>query len=232
MIIANLITLVPGIALTIIGGCGTIALLKENREAKKNIKDTEIIIGYEKIHGLKWPIIVDMRKTPHLLVCGLSNSGKTKMVEYAIRNKNAVVLNADFQKDFKSFNGQKISGIENTKEYLENLMSVDKPLEHPLYVVIDELLVLSNRKEINVVIMDLLAIARHKNIYIIGISQSGEKENLKYKHLFNTRVCFRMVEESSYRTVLGYSPEIKDLQQRQFLYYSDRTGMGYTYDVG
>lgn len=205
-------------------------MLKEHKNAKSNIKDTEIIIGYEKIHVLKWPIIVDMKKTPHLLVCGLSNNGKTKMIEYAIRGKTAVILNADFEKDFKEFEGLKIIDANEILKYLRELLINER--EKPLYVVIDELLVLSNNKEISKAIMDLLAVARHKNIYIIGITQSAEKEVLKYKHLFNTRICFRMVEESSYRTVLGYSPEQRDLKQRQFLYYSDRTGMGYTYDVG
>ena len=81
-------------------------------------------------------------------------------------------------------------------------------------------------------IMDILAVGRHYNVYIIGISQLGTKETVKFKDLFNTRVCFRQVEESSYRAVLGYSPEERDLQKRQFLFYSDTLGMGHTYDVG
>jgi hypothetical protein len=195
-------------------------------------KDTQLIIGYENESFLKWPIIIDMAKTPHMLVTGLSNNGKTKMIEYAIRNKNVVILNADFKKDFKDFDCRKISDHKEMLEFLKETLMDETYKEQALYIVIDELLVLSNQKEISTAIMDLLAIARHRNVYIIGISQSAEKEVLKYKHLFNTRICFRMVEESSYRTVLGYTPEIRDIQQRQFLYYSDHTGMGYTYNVG
>lgn len=193
--------------------------------------DTQLLIGYDKQGGVKWPIIADMKITPHMLVCGLSNNGKTKMIEYAVRNKNAVILNADILKDFRKNKGLKINGLEKIKNYLESVLDNEERREKPVFIVIDELLVLSNEKQISKLIMDLLAIARHRNIFIIGISQSAEKEVLKYKHLFNVRICFRMVEESSYRTVLGYSPEIRELQQRQFLYYSDKTGMGYTYDV-
>jgi Cdc6-like AAA superfamily ATPase len=196
------------------------------------LSEKQLIIGYEKSGLLKYPIIVDMSITPHILVCGLSNSGKTKMVEFAIKNKNAVILNADVKKDFRDFNCRKINDIKEMLAFLKSILEDTTEREIPLYIVIDELLVLSNHSEITKAVMDLLAVARHKNVYVIGISQSGEKEVLKYKHLFNVRICFRMVEESCYRTVLGYSPEEKDLKHRQFLYYSDVIGSGYTYDVG
>jgi DNA segregation ATPase FtsK/SpoIIIE-like protein len=95
----------------------------------------------------------------------------------------------------------------------------------------DELLILCMDNKIEKAIMNLLAVGRHYNIFLIGICQLGTKEIIKFKDLFNTRICFRQVEESSYRAVLGYSPEDKQLQKREFYYYSDEVGKGYTYDV-
>lgn len=100
-----------------------------------------------------------------------------------------------------------------------------------MYIVIDELLVLCIDKNITKMIADLLAIGRHYNVFIIGISQQGTKEAVKFKDLFNARVCFRQVEESAYRSVLGYSPEDKQLKKREFYLYSDEINRGYTYSI-
>ena len=84
-----------------------------------------------------------------------------------------------------------------------------------MYLIIDELLTLTKNKEINKILMELLAVARHFNIFVIGIAQEGTKENLKFKNLFNARVCFKMIEDSSYKTVLGCSVE-EQLQKQEF----------------
>ena len=57
-------------------------------------------------------------------------------------------------------------------------------------------------KGITKAITDLLAIGRHYNIFLVGISQQGTKESVKFKDLFNSRICFSQVEESSYRSVI------------------------------
>ena len=189
-----------------------------------------LLIGYQG-KFIKKQIIINMRKTPHLLVCGLSGSGKSKMVENAIRFKiNVVLLNA-FEDDFKSVKCTRINGNENILNYLNSLLDNPYKRDIPLFVVIDELLTLSLDKKINKSIIDLLAVGRHYNIYIIGISQRGEKTELPYKNLFNARVCFRQVEESSYRSILGFSPKDLKLKHREFYVYSDEILRGTTYDV-
>lgn len=218
-----------GLAITTVGAVGIIQKIKYKFEAPI-ILDTELLIGYDRQGWVNWPVVINMEITPHLFVCGLSGSGKTCMVETAIRDKQVVLINA-FKKDFKTVKALRINGNKNILRYFKSLL--DKPYyrQIPLYIVIDELVVLCLDKEVTRAIMDLLAVGRHYNIYIIGISQIGTKETVKFKDLFNSRVCFRQVEESSYRAVLGYSPETRDLQKRQFLYYSDSLGKGYTYDV-
>ena len=114
----------------------------------------------------------------------------------------------------------------NLKILLESKIERNKPM----YIVIDELLSLTKNKEINKTIMELLTIARHFNVFIIGISQDGTKENLKFKNLFNARVCFRMIEDSSYKTVLGCNIEDK-LQKQEFYLYSDGLYKGRTFQV-
>ena len=204
-------------------------LARQEPKEKPVLTDSELLIGYSKDN--KKPLIIDMNKTPHLFICGLSGNGKTRMIEYAIKNKNVILINA-MEKDFKSCKrARRIIGNENILEYFNKITENIYVRKKPLFLVIDELLVLCMDKKITEKISNLLAIGRHYNIYIIGISQIGTKEAVKFKDLFNSRVCFRQVEESSYRTVLGYSPEYTDLQKREFHLYSDQLAMGITYDI-
>lgn len=197
---------------------------------KKLLDQYTLLIGYSG-SLLRKQIVVSMKITPHLLVCGLSGSGKSKMVETSIADKNNVVLLNVFEEDFTSVRGRRVNGNENICSYLKSL--VDEPYKRiePLYIVIDELLVLCMDKKVNKAIADLLAIGRHYNIFVIGISQRGEKTELPYKNLFNSRVCFRQVEESSYRAILGFSPEDKKLKHREFYLYSNEIAKGKTYDL-
>lgn len=189
-----------------------------------------LLIGYSG-NLFKKSIVVNMKRTAHLLVCGLSGSGKSRMVEFAVANKKNVILLNAYGDDFTSIKARKINGNDNILKYLQQLIYEPYKREEPLYIVIDELLVLCMDKKVNKAIADLLAVGRHYNIFIIGISQRGEKTELAYKNLFNARVCFRQVEESSYRAILGFSPEDKQLKHREFYLYSDEILRGKSYDV-
>jgi DNA segregation ATPase FtsK/SpoIIIE-like protein len=233
--ILNDVFTTTGIVLVIYSTKGIYNIVKTKIEElikirKMNIplSDKQLLLGYE-IGNYK-PIVIDMAITPHLFVCGLSQCGKSRMIEFAIKDKNVILLNV-FEEDFKSIKSERINGNDNIKEYLKKLVAEPCYRSSPIYIVIDELLVLCMNKDVTQAIMDLLAIGRHYNIFVIGISQTGTKETVKFKDLFNARICFRQVEESAYRTVLGYSPEIKDLKPRQFHLYSDKLAFGCTYDI-
>jgi DNA segregation ATPase FtsK/SpoIIIE-like protein len=219
-----------GLTLVITAAKGILDTINDRIADNANLKETELLLGYTP-GIIRKPIIVNMETTPHLFVCGLSGNGKSCMVEFAIKGRKVVLINA-FKKDFKGIKARRINSNEKILEYLTELIKDIYYHAEPLYLVFDELLVLCIDNKITKAIMDILAIGRHYNIYVIGISQIGTKEVVKFKELFNTRVCFRQVEESSYRSVLGYSPEIRELSKRQFLFYSETTGNGYTYDVG
>ena len=192
----------------------------------------ELVIGYDPFSYEMTPIIADMYKNPHMLVSGLSQQGKTSMVEYALRGRQSIILNA------MPDNFQSIEPIERITEYDEMIYILgelikSRKLKEPLYVVIDEMLqlVIDGKKQVTELITKLLAKAAHNNIFVIGITQSAEKEVVKCKHLFNTRVCFRVVDDSSYKVVLGYSPDEQILLPRHFYYVTDRKGVGCTYDL-
>lgn len=202
--------------------------LKPKNYYKQNLESYECLLGF----NYEGNIIVDMRITPHILITGLSGQGKTEMAKTIIRNlqgkADIVVINA-FRDDFKNYKNKFINEECNILKYLQVLLQTKIKRKRPLYLVIDELLVLTKNKEISKAITDFLAIARHFDIFIIGISQEGTKEQLKFKSLFNTRVCFRLLEESSYRTVLGCSIDEK-LQKQEFYLYSTELYKGRTFN--
>lgn len=205
--------------------------LNNKRLEDKPVGAYQLKLGYKNNLLFKRPLIIDMENTPHLFVSGLSGSGKSRMIEKAIQGKQVILINT-FKKDFRSIQARRINGNENILKFFNNLLqNLKEDKKEPLYVVIDELLVLCLDKNITKAIADLLAVGRHYNIFLIGICQQGTKESVKFKDLFNARVCFRQVEESSYRSVLGYSPEDTQLRKRQFYLYSDYIERGYTYTV-
>lgn len=198
---------------------------KINITHKQQENDFTICVGHSRFRK----IIVNMLVTPHLLTCGLSGMGKSKCIEYAMKNKNCVLLNA-FRDDFTSINCLRINDIEQILKFLENIK--DKYQKKPLYIVIDEMLVLCMNKKINKAILDLLATGRHYNIFLIGIAQRGTKQDIPFKDLFNARLTFRQVEASSYGAILGYYPEENlKLNKQEFILFSDDIYRGRTYDL-
>lgn len=172
-------------------------------------------------------VAFDMRLSPHILVSGLSGQGKTKFVESLLIDRkdiDIVLLNV-FKDDMRRIKARRINTLEDIKKFLESVLKPNR--SKPLYIVIDELLSLSIQdKTISKTITKLLAIARHRNIFLICISQSATKEEVGSKMLFNTRVSFKQIEASQYQVVLGYTPENKQLQQREFYYISTEAGKG------
>ena len=168
-------------------------------------------------------VTFNMQIAPHILIAGLSGQGKSKFVEYLFKDrtdiKDIYLVNA-YRSDFESLNCKRIN---DTTDILSLLTEASTELQrYPRYIIVDELLELSIREP--KVIKELtkaLAVARHYNTFFICIAQQATKEEIKCKSLFNSRVTFKQVEYSSYQTILGYSPEDKQLNQREFYYLSD-----------
>lgn len=169
-------------------------------------------------------VTFNMQIAPHLLVAGLSGQGKSCFVEYLFKDRedllnNVCLVNA-YRSDFKSL---KCKRINDTTDILSLLTKASMTLQkHPRYIIVDELLELSIREpKLIKELTKALAVSRHYNTFFICIAQQATKEEIKCKSLFNCRITFKQIEYSSYQTILGYSPEDKQLNQREFYYLSD-----------
>ena len=192
--------------------------------------DKVLIVGYED-KLIRKPITIDMNIDSHVLIIGLSNCGKSKLAEGMLKGKSVTIVNA-FPEDFPTLKGKRIVGEDEILNYLEHVLDGRTSESKVHYLLIDEMLVLMRNKKIEKALAELLAVARHYNLYIIALGQEGTREVIKCKNLFNVRICMKQLEESSFRTVLGCSVEDRFLKQREF-YIVDNQGLrrGKTYTV-
>ena len=193
------------------------------------LKPTELLTGYDE--KTEKPIVVDMLKTPHLLITGLSGQGKSRMVRTMllnIRNADIIICNA-YKEDYKKVRGRFINGEENIKVYLKSIIESPVVRERPLYIVFEELATIKDKDNIKM-IKELLCIARHYNIFIVGVIQIATKEELKFKSYFNARLSFRQLDDSAYRVVLCTSLD-RVLNKREFALLSDSLYYGRTYNI-
>ena len=109
-------------------------------------------------------------------------------------------------------------------------MEVQEKRNKPLYIVIEEMQIISKNKHLQELLKELLSIGRHFNIFIIGIIQNATKENCSFKDLFNCRCSFRQIDTSSYSVCLGVSVE-KVLEQREFYFLDNQLIKGYTFNI-
>ena len=198
-----------------------------NKQYKKiNLDEYTLLVGYN-AHG---KITIDMRITPHLLVTGLSGQGKSRCIKAMLLNlqdKADIVLCNAFAEDYVKVKARKIYGENNILNFISLLLENIKKREKPLYIVIEELGTVKN-KSLIAKIQELLCIARHYNIYVIGVIQIATKEDLKFKSYFNARLTFRQLDDAAYRVVLGTGIE-NNLCKRQFALVSDDLYLGRTY---
>lgn len=206
-------------------------LLKKERYSYVELSNKQLLIGYDK---LKRRIIADMSICPHVLISGLSNSGKSKCLYIMLKNlrKANIVICGGFREDYSYISYREIMGEENLNSFLDSILNNLYVRKVPLYIVLEELGTIRNKKTKDK-IQELLCIARHYNIYIIGVIQIATKENCSFKDLFNTRITFKQIGEQNYRVILGMpiEEEYRNLQQREFIMLSDKLYKGKTYLV-
>ena len=191
----------------------------------------ELLVGHK---GLR-KIVVDMRKTPHLLISGLSCSGKSRCMKCILKNlqdnDNAeIVICNPFSDDYRGIHARRIVGEDSVDKYITWILETLYEREKPLYIVLEEMYLIRDKK-LQEKIASLLCISRHYNVFVLGIIQEATKENCKYKSLFNTRITFRQIDTPSYQVVLGCSIEEKILNTGQFYLLSDDLYKGKTYII-
>lgn len=191
------------------------------------LQDRELLLGYNQ----QGYIIADMGKYPHLLISGLSNQGKSKMIYYMLKNlgdrANILVLNG-FKEDYRGFT--LVQGTKAIQRRIEAILKDKEIRIKPLYLVLEEMQSISKDKKLQEQLKELLSMGRHYNIYCIGIIQNATKENCSFKDLFNCRCSFRQIDSSSYQVCLGTSVE-KSLEQREFYFLDSNLVKGYTFNI-
>lgn len=191
------------------------------------LQDRELLLGYNQ----QGYIIADMGKYPHLLISGLSNQGKSKMIYYMLKNlgdrANILVLNG-FKEDYRGFT--LVQGTKAIQRRIEAILKDKEIRIKPLYLVLEEMQSISKDKKLQEQLKELLSMGRHYNIFVIGIIQNATKENCSFKDLFNCRCSFRQIDSSSYQVCLGTSVE-KGLEQREFYFLDSNLVKGYTFNI-
>lgn len=191
------------------------------------LQDRELLLGYNQ----QGYIIADMGKYPHLLISGLSNQGKSKMIYYMLKNledrANILVLNG-FKEDYRGFT--LVQGTKAIQRRIEAILKDKEIRIKPLYLILEEMQSISKDKKLQEQLKELLSIGRHYNIFVIGIIQNATKENCSFKDLFNCRCSFRQIDSSSYQVCLGTSVE-KGLEQREFYFLDSNLVKGYTFNI-
>ena len=191
------------------------------------LQDRELLLGYNQ----EGYIIADMGKYPHLLISGLSNQGKSKMIYYMLKNledrANILVLNG-FKEDYRGFT--LVQGTKAIQRRIEAILKDKEIRSKPLYLILEEMQSISKDKKLQEQLKELLSMGRHYNIFVIGIIQNATKENCSFKDLFNCRCSFRQIDSSSYQVCLGTSVE-KGLEQREFYFLDSNLIKGYTFSI-
>ena len=191
------------------------------------LQDRELLLGYNQ----QGYIIANMGKYPHLLISGLSNQGKSKMIYYMLKNledrANILVLNG-FKEDYRGFT--LVQGTKAIQRRIEDILKDKEIRIKPLYLILEEIQSISKDKKLQEQLKELLSMGRHYNIFVIGIIQNATKENCSFKDLFNCRCSFRQIDSSSYQVCLGTSVE-KGLEQREFYFLDSNLVKGYTFSI-
>lgn len=191
----------------------------------------QLVFGYD-LKGQ--PIIADMLSTPHLGVVGTSKMGKSVCIEMSlkgIQEQIDILMINCFADDFTSLKGHRVNDDKEIKEVLEQELNNKERRERPLYILIDEYNVLSKTiKKIDDVIQGLLAQGRHFDVFIICIMQLGNKEDCKFKNLFNCRLAFKTIEKQTISAFLGCPVPDTNMQRQEFYLYYSELVRGRSYD--
>lgn len=198
--------------------------IKEKSYEKININATNLLLGYNRTEL----IIADMKIMPHLLVSGLSGQGKTGLLRTVIANLGTsadIYLCNAFEDDFMGF--KNLTFIKGIKEILFFLKEFKKNnfyyQEKPRYIILEELMTLTDKK-VQDLIKEFLCVARHYNVYIIGVIQVSRAEDFKAKTFFNSRVTFKQEDKSSYGVAIGTTKDLEQLSRREF-YFKGQDGI-------
>ena len=159
----------------------------------------------------------DYRRYFHLIITGVTGTGKSVLCENIVRGRNTVLINT-WETDFKTIsNAKRINDKDSILSFFKCLPSNSQEV----FIVCDELATLMQDKEIAKEINNALMFARHYNAHIIGITPRVLANEVQCKALFPARITGRLLQESDYRTALGISINV-NLGMREFIIITDK----------
>ena len=159
----------------------------------------------------------DYRRYFHLIITGVTGTGKSVLCENIVRGRNTVLINT-WESDFKTMTEAKRI---NDKDSILSFFKWLPNNSQEVFIVIDELASLMTDKEVAKEINLALQYSRHYNAHIIGITPRVLANEVQCKALFPARITGRLLQESDYRTALGISINV-NLGMREFIIVQDR----------
>ena len=159
----------------------------------------------------------DYRRYFHLIITGVTGTGKSVLCENIVRGRNTVLINT-WESDFKTMTeAKRINDKDSILSFFKCLPSNSQEV----FIVIDELASLMTDKEVAKEINLALQYSRHYNAHIIGITPRVLANEVQCKALFPARITGRLLQESDYRTALGISINV-NLGMREFIIITDK----------
>ena len=159
----------------------------------------------------------DYRRYFHLIITGVTGTGKSVLCENIVRGRNTVLINT-WESDFKTMTEAKRI---NDKDSILSFFKWLPNNSQEVFIVIDELASLMTDKEVAKEINLALQYSRHYNAHIIGITPRVLANEVQCKALFPARITGRLLQESDYRTALGISINV-NLGMREFIIITDK----------
>ena len=159
----------------------------------------------------------DYRRYFHLIITGVTGTGKSVLCENIVRGRNTVLINT-WETDFKTMSEAKRI---NDKDSIISFFKCLPSNSQEVFIVCDELATLMQDKEIAKEINNACMFARHYNAHIIGITPRVLANEVNCKSLFPARITGRLLQESDYRTALGISINV-NLGMREFIIIQDK----------
>ena len=182
-----------------------------------------IVIGYKYLPCFK--IRVNIKRYPHIIITGITGTGKTRLAEYIVKDKKPILINC-YKEDFTSIEATRVND-------LQKIISLLNAVPKNSWIVIDELNQLCNSsKEVSRLITNLLFNARHEGTHIIGICQRSNMKDIDCSNLFNVRIAGKHIKESDYRTTLGVSVDGNIGYREFYLVDGERIEIFKSFNIG
>lgn len=200
-------------------------------------------------------LLIDWKKYPHMLIVGLTGSGKTILVQYLmyiLRNQGVRVIYCDPKNDtemrwfckqhdikYYSDSNEIAKVVRETEEEMRlrekdlNNMRLEEAEFNPVYLFFDELIAYSKitskktYEEVSNRLSSIVVQGRQKRVYLGAIMQRPDTDFIDgaTRENFCIRICMGQASEMTYKMIFG-------LEYAHVKNYRTEKGSGVIYIVG